>query len=362
LKAPELQLGQVTALSRTLSCCPDPVALYAATCLGRCDTLLLESAEHATASGEKSLLVTRAALRLRCRGQTVVATALSPNGRSLLPWLAQRLDGRAEQQQRDDELTFVFPTPTAGRSEHERLTSPSVLDVVRAAMLDLQVVGGDVALPPLCAGSFGYDLLSCYEQLPAAKSDPTGWPDYELLVAEQLVWIQHASRKCTVLGYTFGGEHAEVAYHDATRALATTVAACEATIAPFDHDGANPADVACDTSDEAYCACVRELKQHIVQGDVFQIVPSRTFSLACHDALAAYGRLRKLNPSPYMFYLATEAGTLFGASPESALTVDHDRRVYINPIAGTRHRGRNAAGDIDHDLDGRIEAELRLDD
>jgi anthranilate synthase component 1 len=78
--------------------------------------------------------------------------------------------------------------------------------------------------------------------------------------------------------------------------------------------------------------------------------------------MAAYRRLRALNPSPYMFYVNATKGVLFGASPETAVKVDGSpRRVHVKPIAGTRPRGLRRDGSVDEDLDGRLEAELRLD-
>jgi anthranilate synthase component 1 len=104
------------------------------------------------------------------------------------------------------------------------------------------------------------------------------------------------------------------------------------------------------------------LKQHIVAGDVFQIVASRTFTLPCPDPLGAYARLRQANPSPYLFYVAGRDAVVFGASPETAIKVHGSpRRVTIRPIAGTAARGRSAGGDIDVDLDSRREAALHLD-
>lgn len=108
---------------------------------------------------------------------------------------------------------------------------------------------------------------------------------------------------------------------------------------------------------------VEQLKQRIVAGDIFQVVPSRCFSLACPDPIAAYAKLKQQNPSPYMFYLQDAAFTLFGASPESALKYEQsNRQVEIYPIAGTRRRGFAADGSIDNDLDSRIELELRQDE
>ena len=113
-------------------------------------------------------------------------------------------------------------------------------------------------------------------------------------------------------------------------------------------------------SDEAYAALVGDLKRRIVAGDVFQIVPSRTFSAPCAYPLAAYAHLSATNPSPYMFYVRAPEHTLFGASPETAVKVDGPRTVEICPIAGTAPRARRPDGSIDLDLDGRLEAELRL--
>ena len=76
-----------------------------------------------------------------------------------------------------------------------------------------------------------------------------------------------------------------------------------------------------DLDDECFARVVERLKEHIVAGDVFQIVPSRGFRLPCSDPLAAYARLRASNPSPYMFYVRGEGFTLFGTSPETCVKV-----------------------------------------
>jgi anthranilate synthase component 1 len=360
---------EALALSRTLEACPDPVRLYATLCSGRSGTLLLESADQSTKSGEKSLVVTRAALRLTCRGDEVVIAATSPNGASLLPALAEALGEKARTERDERTVRAVFARPR-GSSERERLAAPSVLDAVRATVLGLRVVGAEAALPPLCAGSFAYDLVGAYEDLPEAAADPLGWPDFELWLAEEVAWIHHARRRTVLLRWVFGGAGAEAAYHDAARGIEALEAICreqkkgpesEGKVSlPPKGGGSGREEPAADLDDTAYAAVVTHLKRHITAGDVFQIVPSRTFSAPCPDPLAAYARLRALDPSPYMFFVAGERGILFGASPESALTV-RAGRVAICPIAGTRARGRRADGSIDPDLDARTEAELRLD-
>ncbi|MBM4119258.1 anthranilate synthase component I, partial [bacterium] len=132
----------------------------------------------------------------------------------------------------------------------------------------------------------------------------------------------------------------------------------------------DPAAVATDLDDAAYAAVVARCQAHIRAGDVFQIVPSRSFCAPCAEApLAVYRRLRALNPSPYMFFLRLGELTLLGASPETALKVsrapasgaaDGVWDLSIRPIAGTRPRGRRGE-QIDPDLDSRYESELKLD-
>ncbi|HHH29154.1 MAG TPA: hypothetical protein ENK57_12525, partial [Polyangiaceae bacterium] len=221
---------EVAALSRSLELCPDPVALYAALSDGgrAPDTLLLESADQSNQSGDKSLVMSRAALRLTGRltqknERQVTIASLSANGRNLLGPLIERLGHDADVlRQSEREATVAYPPPPSG-DEETRMRAPSVLDAVRAAVLSLKVVGGDAPLPPLCAGSIAYDLLDLYEALPAPKSDPLDWPDFELWLAEELVWIQHKTRRAVALRFVFGGAEAQAAYHDATRGLSALI-------------------------------------------------------------------------------------------------------------------------------------------
>ena len=104
------------------------------------------------------------------------------------------------------------------------------------------------------------------------------------------------------------------------------------------------------------------MKEAIAAGEVYQVVPSRGFTMPCPDALAAYHELRAANPSPYMFYLGAPDFQLLGASPESALLHSAATgEVAIRPIAGTRPRGLTRRGDVDHERDTRLELELRTD-
>jgi anthranilate synthase component I len=104
---------------------------------------------------------------------------------------------------------------------------------------------------------------------------------------------------------------------------------------------------------------VRRLKEEIAAGEVYQIVPSRTFRAPCPDPLAAFAKLRRVEPHSYRFFIRGGDFTLFGASPETSVRIvpEHGRCIVeVRPIAGTRPRGATA------DEDSRLEAEMRLDE
>lgn len=98
-----------------------------------------------------------------------------------------------------------------------------------------------------------------------------------------------------------------------------------------------------------YMGFVDKLKEHIVDGDIFQAVPSQRLAVDLPPnvkALDLYRQMRAINPSPYMFYLEMgEDFQVVGASPEMLVKVSSERVVETHPIAGTRHRGKTDAED-----------------
>jgi anthranilate synthase component 1 len=359
-------------LVRSVGRAVDPLALYEALTGGTRDTLLLESGDRAHA--EKSLVVCRSALRITARGRRVTIDALNPNGASLLPAVRDRIErsGRGAVEPRPAGLAIDYPSIVSASAE-ERLKAPAPPDALRAVLSIAAGEEGSQIPPPLLAGVFSYDFIDSFETLPEACSDRLLWPDYEFWLPDQMVWISHRLLSTRIAAYVFAGEHASRVRHDAVGTIARIVASCEglpvesqlpAGLSGGRLEAASPprrgAEV--NIADDEFERLVETLQSHIRAGDVFQIVVSRSFSAPCDDPLGAYRRLRALNPSPHMFFVSGTAGVLFGASPESALSVDERRRVFIQPIAGTRPRGRRADGTIDADLDSRLETELRLDE
>ncbi len=101
-----------------------------------------------------------------------------------------------------------------------------------------------------------------------------------------------------------------------------------------------------DNTDVDYLAMVKRAKQHCKRGDVFQLVLSRRFSRGFKgDEFNVYRQLRRVNPSPYLFYFDYGNFKLFGSSPEAQLIVENSI-AEIHPIAGTYKRTENDAEDL----------------
>ncbi|HET9481976.1 MAG TPA: anthranilate synthase component I family protein, partial [Candidatus Polarisedimenticolia bacterium] len=104
-----------------------------------------------------------------------------------------------------------------------------------------------------------------------------------------------------------------------------------------------------------YAGMVRRAQERIRAGDIYQVVLSQSFKRRlAGDPFAVYRALRRINPSPYMYFLRDGRVCLAGASPEMLVRVE-DQRVELHPIAGTRPRGS------DPEEDAALEAELRAD-
>ncbi len=334
------------------------------------DTVLLESVDIATKVSRTTIAVLEACARLTCEGQQVLVESLPQaraDGEAALARLRTAL-GEHVSAEAEHRLTLTVPAvDDTHLEERERLTARSTIEPLRV------LAAAEVDHPhlPLEAGVVAFDYLATFETLPDVAMGDNTCPDYVFYDARILLVIDHPTRQATLVGASV--DEADLAERlgalaeaiDTEEAVETAQAAQAAEASGADGaDAGRPAVLhAVPTqSDDDFAAAVVRLKESIAAGDVYQVVPSRGFTIPCPHALAAYHELRRSNPSPYMFYVAAPGFELFGASPESALL--HSARtgtVSIRPIAGTRPRGLAADGCVDHELDTRLELELRTD-
>ena len=334
------------------------------------DCVLLESADITTKASRTTVAILEASARLTCWGGTVTAGALDAvdgqgPGADGLAALARLEESLAEHvtDRSPGRLTLTLPTsadddPTL--EERERLTALSTIEPLRV------LAQAEVDHPhlPLEAGAFAFDYLSTFESLPEVAQGANTCPDYLFYDARIILVVDHPTREATLVGASVDTADLERRMDALAAAIDSIDNAADVEAPASSTDGAaSPVLHAVPTtSDVDFEAVVEEMRGYIADGDVYQVVPSRGFTIACPDALAAYHVLRHANPSPYMFYLAAPDFELFGASPESALLHSaRTGRVAIRPIAGTRPRGLHPDGSVDHERDTRLELELRTD-
>jgi anthranilate synthase component 1 len=332
----------------------DPTQLFNSLCHEKSCSLLLESAEIDSKQNLKSLLLVDAALRIECLGHQVRFEILNANGQAALDAvIGQFNDCIIEQGKR--HLVVELASKAQTLDEDSRLKQLSIFDALRC----FQTVYAnrvEQELDLFVGGLFAYDVVANFEPLGEAKQ-VNQCPDYVFYLAEKLVVIDHQKQQCTIQGSVFSNQYQDILQQDIVD-LAKKCQRLEALPDPIKVKG----QVTTNISDSDFCDIVTDLKRYVVSGDVFQVVPSRKFTLPCPSPLAAYKELKQSNPSPYMFYMQDKKFTLFGASPESALKYcSESNQVEIYPIAGTRRRGKNLDGSINNDLDSRIELELRSD-
>ncbi|MBS6671826.1 MAG: anthranilate synthase component 1 [Actinomyces graevenitzii] len=353
------------------------------------NTVLLESADIASKQHLTTIAVLAASAQITCTGDTVTLKALdTTDGPQALKAVAQYLSS-AVTRQSDSELVLHLPSVAEDSAEeHARLRERSTMEPLR--ILTDQVVAHPHL--PLVAGAVAFDYLGTYESLPSVADGANTCPDYLFFNARIILVVDHPSGSCQLVGASLDAaqlsaqmDALEAAINElpaqapsapaeqAAPAQQTTPAAsahqqaaspeAQATAAASAQQTAEDTITAYPTmSDADFCELVAKMQQHIAIGDAYQVVPSRGFVIDCPQPLQTYRYLHDADPSPYMFYIATDDFELFGASPESSLL--HSAKtgqVAIRPIAGTRPRGFAPDGSIDHELDIRLELELRSD-
>ena len=339
----------------------DSLGLFHSITGNSCNHLLLDSAEIESKAHLKSLMLIDACMKITCHGLNVTFEALTDNGKDLLTFITPHFSTQLITEHTTKQLELTFPQSDRSGDEDQRLKSKSPVDALRAIIKQVtQRSSHPQGL--FLGGVFAYDFIATFEDLIDVPDSENICPDFMFYVAETLLIQDHQTQKSQIIGSIFGGLYSDDNEKRIATRLTELQALCDNFTAPDTQLVPLIGKVTTDVSDAQYCKTVEYLKEHIIKGNIFQVVPSRSFSLSCPNPIAAYAKLKETNPSPYMFYLKDSDYILFGASPESAIKYTQTtNEVEIYPIAGTRGRGFNPDGSINKDLDGRLELELRLD-
>lgn len=199
-------------------------------------------------------------------------------------------------------------------------------------------------------GYFGYDTVRYMEpKLKNIPNDDIQLPDCDLFLYDEIIAFDHLSGKIIIVENILKDspvsieEQFEKACEKAEQVYRKTF---ESVSVNRNTPPAREYKVTSNVTQEEFEANVRKAKEHIVNGDIFQIVLSQRFQIdSPPDSFSVYRMLRATNPSPYLFYFKNPGYCIAGASPEMLVNVT-DNIITNKPIAGTMPRGKNEEEDL----------------
>jgi anthranilate synthase component I len=365
----EAKPGEIIPVVREMEI-GDPVDFFARLSdYGRSRNCALLEAKDYLAENALSFGTARPALYLAGKGRCFTIKALTSTGKRMLKYLGtvakERFAFCQDISFGEDAITGTIPAGEAVRLDEEsRLRSVNQMDVLRAVAFAFKLASKPFRVTCGLIGALSYDFIDQFEKLPASEMDLMANQDYELYFADNIFLVDHEHGKgYVVVNVMITNGNRDELVKEVQDQFAYYQRLTKSPVPQSNPITQRTAESQTDTDQGAYEAMVRKAKQHIVDGDIFQVVLSRTVVEPCKDEpFDIYKRLRAMNPSPYMFYINTPETTLIGSSPELNLQVSgkEKRKVTIRPIAGTKPRGR-IDGKLDPDTDFRYEAELKQD-
>jgi anthranilate synthase component I len=291
-------------------------------------------------------------------------------------------DGVARIQDRPVGVTDYAPD-----LPYTTFPAPDPLGALRAFVPRRVVEPGD-GMPRFTGGAVGalaYDAVSVFEPtVPLPSADPVGVPLASFIETDLVLVFDHLSHELSAIASLHtDAPRLEERYRIAERAI---FEALERTARPTAGEIAGSATLAARTPGgsarsitgtspapspdeprtslgrDAFEAAVRAAKDAIAAGEAIQVVLARRETRALPvgpdgrpvDGISLYRALRRVNPSPYLFFVRTPSFEVVGASPELLLQVEGDRMT-THPIAGTRPRGATPTDDA------RLAEELAAD-
>jgi anthranilate synthase component I len=207
-------------------------------------------------------------------------------------------------------------------------------------------------LPPFTGGAvgyFGYDMVRTIEDIPKTGIDDLGVDDAVLMFYKTVLAFDHLRHQIHIISNILVDESQEsidIQYREAVEEIQRIEALLRAPV-EIPLVTRNDCDVVVRSNFDKkdYLEAVRNAKEFIAAGDIFQVVLSQRFEIDLPTpSFEVYRALRIVNPSPYMYFLKMPETTIVGSSPEMLVRV-RAREVEYRPIAGTLPRGGTNAED-----------------
>ncbi|MCK9410256.1 MAG: anthranilate synthase component I [Bacteriovoracaceae bacterium] len=208
-------------------------------------------------------------------------------------------------------------------------------------------------LPRLASGAigyFGYETVQLVENIPSSPIDELKLDDAVLMFLDTLFVFDNVKRKLLVVSNAYvpensSTEYLKTEYNKAAREIAAMKRILMKTI-PVDTPTPMIGPIEPSMTKEQYESLVQRSIDYIIEGDIFQVLPSHRMKRKYDgDPFAVYRMLRVINPSPYMYFFDLNGLCIAGSSPELLVRVENGI-VETRPLAGTRKRGATETEDI----------------
>ncbi|WP_211340581.1 anthranilate synthase component I [Mesobacillus subterraneus] len=207
--------------------------------------------------------------------------------------------------------------------------------------LDIPFIGGGL-------GFVSYDFIREFEEIGPLKVDPMQMPEVHLMFYNEVIVFDHLRQKIILIGIPFQ----DIPVWSLREKLKKRKAELETPVKKKEPERFVLSNFKSTKTRYDFEKAVREAKDLIEEGEIFQVVLSRRLSAeATGDPFSFYRKIRVDNPSPYMYYIDFESYIVAGSSPESLVRY-RDGKILTNPIAGTRPRGKTEFED--HELEEEL--------
>jgi len=306
---------------------------------GRRGAIFKSSYEYPGRYNRWSLGFVNPPIELSCNSRAFRVCSLNKRGDVILPAICAKLErsSAVAAVARDGRVASGTIAPAAASfAEEDRSRQPSIFSLIRE-IVDLFHSAEDHNLG--LYGAFGYDLAFQFEQVPLARDRAADHRDIVMWLPDAMVCVDEHSSKAWRIEYDF-----ETADGRSTKAAGPRDENPDAKF-ELSADGQG-ADAVSDHKPGEYADLVRKAKEEFLCGNLFECVPSQTFSKACPAPPSEiFRRVQERNPAPFSFLINLgEEEFLVGASPEMFVRCD-GKRVETCPISGTIKRGADAVGD-----------------
>lgn len=200
-------------------------------------------------------------------------------------------------------------------------------------------------------GYFSYEFMKYAEpRLDLPAEDEEGFNDVDLMLFDKVIAFDHLENKIIFMVH-ITSEDLEISYNKGVETLKSMISLLETGTEKIEETGKLLAPFHPSFEENEFCDMVKKAQNYILEGDIFQVVLSNRMVAPYEGSMfPVYENLRKINPSPYLFYFSSSDMEIAGASPETLVKVENGT-VTTFPLAGTKPRGKTPEEDLQLEKD-----------